>query len=218
MRVRAAGPGLAALVDESVHVRKARLAGYCRASAPRGGDVREFVRRKAGNAQDMTRDVDDNLLAAPGGKDLERSLWRRLRRRVEKRGKEVREDAHAPPRPVLGALVAGDRERLWRSLDLVSLTERAVARIVGEPSARRRSRSPAAGRSDDDQTAGDRVPADVRDGLVQDSGVAGPGDGSGAAGGATCRGVSRNGFKISIGSGRIIVDVRSEDISRIVCK
>ena len=158
------------------------------AGGPSGRNCTELVVVQLGEGANVAGAVDDHLLV--------------LERRVE-----VGHDADKPAGRVGLPPRGRDREHLGRRAVLASLAERAALELFWR---RRRLRVDVlrpgplcALRRDDDDPAGDRIAPEVRRRQLGDP---------------PPPPMFRNGLKSSIGSGRMIVDERSELISSIVCR
>jgi len=149
--------------------------------------------------------VDDHLLPpACGAAGEEPGSVPLVRPRAEG-GELVRHHSHPPARSICRPARRPDRKGLRRRRRLPARAEGAAGNVVVELADMRPRRARAAGSrgGDHDPAAGDRVAAKLwrRLGVQRDSG-----------------GSLANTRRSSSGSGRMSVEVRSEDISSTVCR
>ena len=165
VRVRQRGAGLAALVDDDVHVGRAVLGVRAHPLAPHVERVDDLADLEVGERGDRVRGVDDDLVRAARRRDGEQvGLGEGLRRRAARveRRIEVGHDAHAPARGVRRTAVGAQRVGLRRRAVLVTLEEGILLGVdrVGRRGGQAAARPRGAVGSDDRPVAGERIDAD----------------------------------------------------------
>ena len=163
--VRQGGAGLAALVDDEVHVRGARVRAH--PLAPRPDRRVDLLGREIGERRDGVGRVHDHLVLAPGGErrvQVGRGGRLGVRGVRGQRGVEVGHRAHPPAGRVRLAPVGAQRLHLGRRLPLVAGREGIALGVDGRRRARPsgpRSGAPARSPATIARSAGERIDADL---------------------------------------------------------